>query len=63
MYAADAIHETEIEARAMAELRKGNMDERANAILDTTVTDRVALDLRGRIFELAEALFKASACS
>jgi hypothetical protein len=52
------IHETEIEARAMAELRKGNMAE-AERIIDTTLTDRVALDLRGRIFELAEALFQS----
>jgi Glycosyl hydrolase family 20, domain 2 len=52
------IHETEIETRAMAKLREGNMDE-AERILDTTLTDRVALDLRGRIFELAEALFQS----
>jgi hypothetical protein len=52
------IHETEIENRAMAELRKGNLGE-AERILDTTLTDRVALDLRGRIFELAEALFQS----
>jgi hypothetical protein len=52
------IHETEIEKRAMAELRKGNLDE-AEKILDTTLADRVALDLRGRIFELAEALFQS----
>jgi hypothetical protein len=52
------MHETDIENGAMAELRKGNMDE-AEKILDTTLTDRAALDLRGRIFELAEALFQS----
>jgi Glycosyl hydrolase family 20, domain 2 len=52
------IHEAEIENRAMAALRNFKMDE-AEKILDTTLTDRVALDLRGRIFELAEALFQS----
>jgi Glycosyl hydrolase family 20, domain 2 len=72
------IHETEIEARAMAKLREtlphqgarpsvsaqsisglnASLDE-AERVLDTTLTDRVALDLRGRIFELAEALFQS----
>jgi hypothetical protein len=52
------VHETEIENRAMTKLRNGNMAE-AEKILDTTLTDRVALDLRGRIFELAEALFQS----
>jgi hypothetical protein len=52
------VHEMEIETRAMTELRKGDLDE-AEKILDTTLTDRVALDLRGRIFELAEALFQS----
>jgi glycosyl hydrolase family 20 len=52
------LHETEIETRAMAKLREGNMDE-AEKIFDTILTDRVALDLRGRIFELAEALFQS----
>jgi hypothetical protein len=51
-------HEIEIEARAMAKLRDGNMDE-AEKILDTTLTDRVAVDLHRRIFELAEALFQS----
>ncbi len=52
------IHESEIEARAMAELRRGDMDA-AEKILDTTLTDRVALDLRSRLGELAEALFQS----
>src|SRR5579864_1288275 len=52
------LHETEIENRAMAELRKGDKDA-AEKIIDTTLTDRVALDLRQRIFELAEALFQS----
>lgn len=57
--------ETELEARATEVLRsaptRGALAalERAERILDRAVTDRVAADLRARIFELGEALFQS----
>ncbi len=59
------LHETEIEAQAMGELRNakslGSLAamNRAEATLDRTVTERVAPELHARIFELAEALFNS----
>jgi hypothetical protein len=57
--------ETELEARAMDELRRaveiGSLAaiDRAGRILMRASTERVAPDLRARIFELAEALFQS----
>jgi hypothetical protein len=57
--------ETELEARAMDELRRaGSIGsiaaiERARGVLARASTERVAGDLRARIFELAEALFQS----
>ena len=60
------IYETELEQQAMEALRGlvgplGSLAamDRAEEILDRAVTDRVALDWRGRIFELAEALYQS----
>src|SRR6185295_10485517 len=50
------IHETDVEAHAMDELRAGSMTK-AEALLDEP--GRVAEDWRARIFELAEALFQS----
>jgi len=57
--------ETELEARAMDELRRaGELGsiaaiERAQGVLARASTERVAADLRARIFGLAEALFQS----
>src|SRR6202042_1894398 len=59
------IYETELEARAMDELRKASelgslaAIDRARAILARASTTRIAPDLRARIFELGEALFQS----
>jgi hypothetical protein len=59
------LYESEIEAKATAELRDAKSlgaltaMNRAEATLDRTVTDRVAADWHARIFELAEALFQS----
>jgi hypothetical protein len=59
------LYETSLEEQAMAELRKaGDLGslaamQRAEAILDRAVTDRVATGTRARVFELAEALFQS----
>jgi hypothetical protein len=50
------LHETEIEARAMDQLRAGSITN-AESLLDQT--SRVAEDWRSHIFELAEALFQS----
>ncbi|MBI2300699.1 MAG: hypothetical protein HYU66_17460 [Armatimonadetes bacterium] len=59
------VYETELEERARDLLRDARavgslraMSE-AEAVLDQAVTQRVATDLRARIFELAEALFQS----
>jgi hypothetical protein len=59
------IYETCLEDRALDVLRQaretGSLTAmtRAEAILDRAVNDRVATDLRGRVFEFAEALFQS----
>ncbi len=59
------LYETELEARALDELRQAKTTgslpaiSRAQAILDRAATRRVAEDLRARVFELAEALFQS----
>jgi len=60
------IYETELEQQAMEALcglsgPLGSLAamDRAEEILDRAITDRVALDWRGRIFELAEALYQS----
>jgi hypothetical protein len=58
------IHETELEGRALAVLREAAVRgtepalAEAESILEKAVTAPVALDLRTRIFQLAEALFQ-----
>jgi hypothetical protein len=58
------IYETELEKEAMEELRSarslGSLRavERAESVLERAVTDRVATDLRQRVFGLAEGLFQ-----
>ena len=58
-------YEADLEDRAMDRLRAARdigslkaLDD-AEAILDRTITNRVAGDLRARVFELAEALFQS----
>jgi len=59
------IYETDLEEEAMDVLRQAEelgsllALDRAENILDRAMTDRVALDWRGRIFELAEALYQS----
>jgi hypothetical protein len=59
------VYETELEQRAMDELRQAEQLgpllalDRAEAILDRAVTERQAADLRARVFELAEALYQS----
>jgi hypothetical protein len=59
------LYETQLEADAMAELRRAGsvgvamaMD-RATAILDRALTERTAPEWRMRVFELGEALFQS----
>ncbi|MFL5246160.1 MAG: hypothetical protein ACJ8FY_29170 [Gemmataceae bacterium] len=59
------IYETDLEERAMEKLRTvrrigslAAMDQ-AEATLDRAVTEKVAVDWRARVFELAEALFQS----
>ncbi len=59
------IYETELEEQAMDELRQAKelgsllALDRAEAILDRAVIERVAHDWRARTFELAEALYQS----
>ena len=59
------IYETELEQQAMDLLKSAEKTgsaeafEQAEAILDKAVTEKVATDLRARVFELAEALFQS----
>jgi hypothetical protein len=59
------LHETELEQRAMSELRAAGATgssiamSRAEETLDRAVTERAAPDWRARVFELAEALFQS----
>ncbi len=59
-------YETELEAQAMDALRRAPelgatlAMTRAEAILDLAVLEPVAQDLRGRVFELAEALYQSA---
>ncbi|HEX4231906.1 MAG TPA: hypothetical protein VHZ07_24785 [Bryobacteraceae bacterium] len=59
------VNETSLEQQALARLRGANEAnvqatiERAKLILDRSATDPVALDLRSRIFALAEALYQS----
>ncbi len=59
------LHETEIEQQALAELRNAKSlgslvaMNRAEAVMDRTVTEHVAPELHARIYELAEALFNS----
>jgi hypothetical protein len=59
------LYETQLEDRAMDVLRQARQTgalaamARAEAIVDRAVTERVATDLRARVFELAEALFQS----
>jgi hypothetical protein len=59
------IYETDLEKKAMDELRAarqlGSLRalDRAEAVLEKAVTDRVATHLRQRVFELAEAQFQS----
>jgi hypothetical protein len=59
------IYETDLEERALARLRAARevgsrlAIEQATAILDRSVTDPAAADLRARVFALAEALFQS----
>ena len=59
------LYETDLEERAMDVLRHAEemgarlaLDQ-AEAILDRAVTERVAADLRARVFEMAEALYQS----
>jgi hypothetical protein len=58
-------YETGLEARALDELRRGSeigslaAIQRAEAVLARASNERIAPDLRARIFELAEALFQS----
>ena len=59
------VYETELEARAMDILRNastlgtGLAIEEAKAVLDRALTEPVGRDLRGRVSELAEALYQS----
>jgi len=59
------IYETELEARAMGVLKNAEQlgslaaIDKAQAILNKAATQKVATDLRQRVFELAEALFQS----
>src|ERR1043166_1180156 len=59
------IYETRLEQEALAVLKTapqaGSLSalDQARKILDKAVTERVAVDLRARVFELAEALFQS----
>jgi hypothetical protein len=59
------IHETDLQERAMDRLREARVTgsliamEQAEAILNRARTEKVAADLRARVFELAEALFQS----
>ena len=59
------LYETDLEKQALEELRTarplGTLRalDRAEAVLDRAVTDRVATELRQRVFELAEALYQS----
>ena len=59
------LHETVLEARAMAELRRaGSLGaaaamDRATAVLDRAVLERANPEWRMRVFELGEALFQS----
>lgn len=52
------LHETAAEDRAMEALRHGSLDD-AERILDEAANHEPAASLRGRVFELAEALFQS----
>jgi hypothetical protein len=58
-------HETQLEEKAMGRLREAARDgslaaiKEAEEMLDRAVTQPVAVDLRARLFELAEALFQS----
>ena len=60
-----AIYETALEEQAMERLREARLlgsttaMASAEALLDRAVTERVAQDLRARVFELGEALFQS----
>jgi hypothetical protein len=59
------LYESELEKQALDELRTARplgalrALDRAEAVLDRAVTERVASDLRQRVFELAEALYQS----
>jgi hypothetical protein len=59
------LYETNLEERALDALRRaGDMGSllamnEAEAVLDRAVTQRVAADLRARVFEMAEALYQS----
>jgi hypothetical protein len=59
------VYETGLEDRALERLRAAREAgslvamRRAEAVLDRAVTERVATDLRARVFELAEALYQS----
>jgi hypothetical protein len=59
------LYETELEERALEELRRAREVGsrlalgRAEAVLDRAVTRQVAADRRARVFELAEALYQS----
>jgi len=60
-----AIYETSLEEQAMNKLREARVlgsstaMTQAESILDKAVTERIAQDLRARVFELGEALFQS----
>jgi len=59
------LYETRLEQEALAVLKTAPQSgalaaiDQAQKILDKAVTDRVAVELRARVFELAEALFQS----
>ena len=53
------LYETVLESQALTELRRSGSTERATAILDRAVNERVSPELRNRVFELGEALFQS----
>jgi len=59
------LYETKLEQEALAVLKTAAQAgalaavDQAQKILDKAVTDRVAIELRARVFELAEALFQS----
>ena len=59
------LYETRLEQEALAVLKTASQIgalaaiDQAQKILDKAVTDRVAVELRARVFELAEALFQS----